>query len=51
MTLPAKSPDDVVVLDALRTPIGKARGSLARVRPDDLAAHVLRGLLERNPTA
>ena len=50
-TLPAKSPDDVVVLDALRTPIGKARGSLARVRPDDMAAHVLRALLGRNGAA
>ena len=51
MSLPDKSPDDVVVIDALRTPIGKARGSLARVRPDDMAAHVLRALLERNGAA
>jgi 3-oxoadipyl-CoA thiolase len=42
---------DVVVLDALRTPIGKHRGALARVRPDDLAAHVLRALLDRTPSA
>ncbi len=51
MSLPDKSPDDVVVIDALRTPIGKARGSLARIRPDDMAAHVLRALLERNGAA
>lgn len=42
---------DVVVLDALRSPIGKHRGALARVRPDDLAAHVLRALLDRTPVA
>ncbi|MBX3250577.1 MAG: acetyl-CoA C-acyltransferase [Myxococcales bacterium] len=42
---------DVVVLDALRSPIGKHRGALARVRPDDLAAHVLASLLERQPVA
>ena len=42
---------DVVVIDALRSPIGKYRGSLARVRPDDLAAHVLGALLERQSTA
>ena len=51
MSLPDKSPDDVVVIDALRTPIGKARGSLARVRPDDMAAHVLRAILDRNGAA
>ena len=43
--------NDVVVLDALRTPIGKYRGGLARVRPDDMAAHVLRSLLARQPAA
>jgi 3-oxoadipyl-CoA thiolase len=37
------------VLDILRTPIGKYGGALASVRPDDLAAHVLRELLKRNP--
>lgn len=41
--------EDVVVIDAMRTPIGKYRGGLARVRPDDLAAQVLRALLERQP--
>ena len=42
---------DAVIVDGLRTPIGKYRGSLAGVRPDDLAAHVIAGLLERQPSA
>ncbi|MDX2001607.1 MAG: acetyl-CoA C-acyltransferase [Chitinophagales bacterium] len=37
------------IIDAVRTPIGKFGGSLATVRPDDLAAHVIRTLVERNP--
>lgn len=36
------------ILDILRTPIGKYGGSLSSVRPDDLAAHVIKKLLERN---
>src|SRR5688500_15243732 len=40
-----------VLLDAVRTPIGKHRGALARIRADDLAAHVLGALLERTPAA
>ncbi len=43
--------NDAVLVDALRTPIGRIRGSLAAVRPDDLAAHVLSSLLERQPLA
>ena len=39
----------VFVVDACRTPIGKIKGSLAEVRPDHLAAGVLRALLDRNP--
>jgi len=39
---------DVYVIDALRTPIGRYGGGLARVRPDDLAAHVMSALIERN---
>lgn len=38
-----------VIVDAVRTPIGRYEGALRSVRPDDLAAHVIRGLLERNP--
>lgn len=36
------------IIDILRTPIGKYAGSLATVRPDDLAALVIKKLLERN---
>jgi acetyl-CoA acetyltransferase family protein len=42
-------PTDVYVYDAVRTPFGKYGGALAGVRPDDLAAHVLRTLLDRAP--
>ena len=40
-----------VIIDAIRTPIGRLRGALAPVRPDDLAAHVVRRLVERYPAA
>jgi acetyl-CoA acyltransferase len=40
---------DVFVLDAARTPIGRYGGALAEVRPDDLAAHVVRALVDRSP--
>lgn len=36
------------ICDAVRTPIGRYGGGLATVRPDDLAAVVLRALLSRN---
>jgi 3-oxoadipyl-CoA thiolase len=39
---------DAVIMDALRTPIGRYGGVLASVRPDDLAAHVVRAAVERN---
>jgi 3-oxoadipyl-CoA thiolase len=38
---------DAVIVDAVRTPIGRHGGTLARVRPDDLAAIPLRALLAR----
>lgn len=38
---------DVWLIDALRTPIGALGGSLSTVRPDDLAAHVLKSLVKR----
>jgi 3-oxoadipyl-CoA thiolase len=41
---------DVFVIDAVRTPIGKFGGSLATVRPDDLAALVIKALMVRNPS-
>lgn len=39
----------VYIVDAVRTPIGRYNGTLAPVRPDDLAAHALRELLARTP--
>lgn len=40
---------DAFVLDAVRTPFGRYGGGLAGVRPDDLAAHVVRSIGERSP--
>jgi acetyl-CoA C-acetyltransferase len=41
---------EAVIVDAIRTPIGRAaKGSLRSVRADDLAAIPLRALIERNP--
>ncbi|MDQ1628700.1 MAG: hypothetical protein QOI54_2444 [Actinomycetota bacterium] len=40
--------NDVFVLDAVRTPVGRYAGALAGVRPDDLAAHVVRSIVERS---
>ena len=37
------------IVDAIRTPIGSFTGSLSPMRADNLAAHVLRALMERNP--
>ena len=37
-----------VIVDAVRTPIGRHGGALAAVRPDDLAAGVIRALVDRN---
>jgi 3-oxoadipyl-CoA thiolase len=39
---------EAYIIDAVRTPIGRAGGVLAEVRPDDLAAAAVRGLLDRN---
>lgn len=38
----------VYIIDSLRTPIGKYGGALASVRPDDLLAHVIKALIQRN---
>jgi len=43
-TDPARTP---VVVDGLRTPFGRYAGALREARPDDLAADVIRALLER----
>ena len=40
--------EDVVIVDAIRTPIGALGGSLAKIRPDDLAAMVIKAILGRN---
>ncbi|MGW0610873.1 thiolase family protein [Streptomyces sp. NPDC002788] len=39
----------VHLVDAVRTPLGHRNGSLASVRPDDLAAHAIRELRARTP--
>lgn len=40
---------EVVIVDAVRTPIGRYNGSLRHIRPDDLGAVVIKALVERNP--
>ena len=37
------------VIDAVRTPFGRYGGALSSARPDDLAAHVVRALVDRQP--
>jgi 3-oxoadipyl-CoA thiolase len=39
---------EALILDALRTPIGRYAGALSAVRPDDLAARVIASAVERN---
>jgi len=41
---------EAYVIDVIRTPIGKYGGALATIRPDDLLAHVIKALIERNPS-
>jgi len=38
------------IIDILRTPVGRYGGTLASVRPDDLAATVIKELMKRNPS-
>jgi len=38
---------EVVIIDAVRSPIGRVGGSLSSIRPDDLLADVLKGLIKR----
>jgi acetyl-CoA acetyltransferase family protein len=40
---------EAFILDAVRTPFGRYGGGLSHVRPDDLAAHAVRALLDRLP--
>ena len=39
-----------VIIDATRSPIGIKNGEMVGIRPDDLAAQVVKGLMERNNT-
>ena len=41
---------DTFIIDGLRSPIGLKNGNLIGMRPDDLAAEVVKGLLDRNPS-
>jgi acetyl-CoA acetyltransferase family protein len=43
--------DGVYLIDGTRTAIGAYGGSLAHTRPDDMAATIIRGLLQRHPAA
>ena len=45
----ASQVQDAYIVAATRTPVGKARGALSSVRPDDMLAHVLRAALDRVP--
>ena len=45
-----KQIQDAYIVAAVRTPIGKARGMFKNTRPDDLLAHVLKGVLAKAPT-
>jgi acetyl-CoA C-acetyltransferase len=40
---------EAYIIDAVRSPTGKRKGSLMDVHPADLGAHVIRALVERNP--
>jgi 3-oxoadipyl-CoA thiolase len=44
-------PRDAVVIGYVRTPFGRYGGALASIRPDDLASHVIRAVLERTDIA
>lgn len=41
--------EQAYVIDAIRTPVGKFGGALSSVRPDDMAAYVIKALIGRNP--
>ncbi|MHB9880379.1 3-oxoadipyl-CoA thiolase [Pacificimonas sp. ICDLI1SI03] len=41
---------EAFICDAVRTPVGRYNGSLARIRVDDLGAVPIKALVERNPT-
>ena len=39
---------EAYIVDAVRTPVGRRKGSFAEVHPGDIGAHVLKALVERN---
>src|SRR5258706_12054279 len=43
----SRDPRDAVILGYVRTPFGRYGGALSSIRPDDLASHVIRAVLER----
>ena len=43
----SRHPRDAVIVGYVRTPFGRYGGALASIRPDDLASHVIRAVLER----
>src|SRR6516165_283746 len=45
----ANQVQDAYIVAATRTPVGKARGAMRYVRPDDMLAHVLRASMHRVP--
>jgi len=45
----SKQIQDAYIVAAARTPVGKARGAFRNTRPDDLLAHVLRGVVAQCP--
>src|ERR1700747_2226224 len=45
----ANQVQDAYIVAATRTPVGKARGAMRNVRPDDMLAHVMRAALDRVP--
>jgi len=47
MNTSSLDPRDVVIVDAVRTPIGRRNGALKDIHPVDLSAHVLTALVER----
>ncbi|KLU14970.1 MULTISPECIES: acetyl-CoA C-acyltransferase FadA [Xenorhabdus] len=43
--------ENVVIIDGIRTPMGRSRGGVFRqVRAEDLSAHLMKSILKRNPT-
>src|SRR5690349_12578195 len=45
-----KTKDQAYLINGVRTPIGNFGGTLSVIRPDDMAALVIKKLLERNPS-